>query len=59
MFVLGNLVAALAKLLLDRRAGLDDVVADATYYRPTELGAEASVKQRWERIRAIVRGTSR
>ncbi|MDO7866915.1 replication-associated recombination protein A [Nocardioides sp. WY-20] len=35
---------------------LPDVVADAAYYRPTELGAEASVKQRWERIRAIVRG---
>ncbi len=33
-----------------------DVVADARYYRPTALGAEASIKQRWERIRAIVRG---
>ena len=33
-----------------------DVVLDATYYRPTSLGAEASVKERWERIRRIVRG---
>ncbi len=33
-----------------------DVVADATYYRPTSLGAEAAVKERWERIRALVRG---
>jgi putative ATPase len=34
-----------------------DVVADATYYRPTALGAEAAVKDRWERIRRRVRGT--
>jgi putative ATPase len=33
-----------------------DVVADATYYRPTSLGAEAAVKERWERIRGMVRG---
>ena len=33
-----------------------DVVADATYYRPTSLGAEAAVKERWERLRRIVRG---
>jgi putative ATPase len=33
-----------------------DVVADATYYRPTSLGAEAAVRQRWERLRRIVRG---
>jgi putative ATPase len=33
-----------------------DVVLDAEYYRPTELGAEAAVKQRWERIRKLVRG---
>jgi putative ATPase len=33
-----------------------DVVADARYYRPTSLGAEAAVKERWERIRARVRG---
>ncbi|HWJ82668.1 MAG TPA: replication-associated recombination protein A [Nocardioides sp.] len=36
-----------------------DVVADAQYYRPTELGAEATVKQRWERIRRIIRGEER
>jgi putative ATPase len=33
-----------------------DVVADAEYYRPTELGAEAQVKQRWERVRRMIRG---
>ncbi|MEZ0579998.1 replication-associated recombination protein A [Nocardioides sp. MH1] len=33
-----------------------DVVLDAEYYRPTELGAEAAVKQRWERVRRIIRG---
>ncbi|KQT94522.1 AAA family ATPase [Marmoricola sp. Leaf446] len=33
-----------------------DVVADATYYRPTSLGAEASLKERWERVRRLVRG---
>jgi putative ATPase len=33
-----------------------DVVADAEYYRPTTLGAEAAVKQRWERLRRIIRG---
>jgi putative ATPase len=32
------------------------VVADATYYQPTTHGAEAAVKERWERIRAIIRG---
>lgn len=35
---------------------LPDVVADAAYYRPTELGAEAAIKQRWERVRKIIRG---
>jgi putative ATPase len=35
---------------------LPDVVVDATYYRPTELGAEAAIKQRWERVRRIIRG---
>jgi replication-associated recombination protein RarA len=35
---------------------LPDVLADATYYEPTSLGAEAGVKERWERIRRIVRG---
>ncbi len=33
-----------------------DVVQDASYYVPTNLGAEAAVKERWERIRAMVRG---
>jgi putative ATPase len=33
-----------------------DVVADAVYYEPTNLGAEAALKDRWERIRAMVRG---
>ena len=28
-----------------------DVVADAGYYQPTSLGAEAAVKERWERVR--------
>ncbi len=34
-----------------------DVVVDATYYEPTSLGAEAGFKERWQRIRALVRGT--
>ncbi len=33
-----------------------DVIADAAYYRPTALGAEAAIKERWERIRRIIRG---
>jgi putative ATPase len=33
-----------------------EVIADATYYKPTSLGAEAAVKERWERIRRRVRG---
>jgi putative ATPase len=33
-----------------------DVVLDASYYRPTSLGAEAALKERWERLRRIVRG---
>jgi putative ATPase len=36
-----------------------DVVADASYYRPTSLGAEAGLKERWERLRQIIRGTGR
>jgi putative ATPase len=36
-----------------------DVVADATYYRPTELGAEAGVKERLARIRTILKGARR
>ena len=33
-----------------------DVVVDAEYYQPTSLGAEGALKERWERIRAMVRG---
>ncbi|WP_227467882.1 replication-associated recombination protein A [Nocardioides lijunqiniae] len=33
-----------------------DVVRDAEYYRPTSLGAESAVKERWERIRRLIRG---
>jgi putative ATPase len=33
-----------------------DVVLDQEYYQPTSLGAEAAVKERWERIRRMVRG---
>jgi putative ATPase len=33
-----------------------DVVLDAEYYRPTKLGAEAGFRERWERIRRMIRG---
>ena len=33
-----------------------DVALAAEYYRPAGLGAEAAVKERWERLRRIVRG---
>jgi putative ATPase len=33
-----------------------DVVADAEYYQPTALGAEAAIRERWERVRRIIRG---
>ena len=33
-----------------------DVVLDAEYYQPTSLGAEAALKERWERIRRMIRG---
>jgi putative ATPase len=33
-----------------------DEVADATYYQPTDLGAESGLRERWQRIRRIVRG---
>ena len=36
-----------------------DVLTEATYYQPTSHGAEAAVKERWERIRAIIRGGAR
>ena len=32
-----------------------DVVLDAEYYKPTSLGAEAAIKERWERVRRIIR----
>jgi len=37
---------------------LPDVLEEAEYYRPTSLGAEAAVKERWERLRRIVRGAA-
>ncbi|MEO7745656.1 MAG: replication-associated recombination protein A [Actinomycetota bacterium] len=33
-----------------------DVIIDATYYQPTTHGAEASLKERWERVRRLIRG---
>ena len=33
-----------------------DVVLDAEYYRPTTLGAEAGLRERWEWIRRMIRG---
>jgi putative ATPase len=33
-----------------------DEVLDAEYYQPTSLGAEAEVKERWERLRRLIRG---
>jgi len=33
-----------------------DVVADAEYYQPTALGAEAGFRERWERVRRMIRG---
>ncbi len=33
-----------------------DVVADAEYYQPTALGAESALKERWERVRRLIRG---
>jgi putative ATPase len=32
-----------------------DVLVDARYYEPTSLGAEAGLKERWDRIRSLVR----
>ena len=40
---------------LDALSG-GDVVVDAEYYRPTSLGAEGALKERWERIRRLIRG---
>jgi putative ATPase len=33
-----------------------DAVLDREYYRPTSIGAEAGIKERWERVRRLVRG---
>ena len=33
-----------------------DVVAEVEYYRPTSLGAEAGLKERWQRVRSLIRG---
>ena len=33
-----------------------DELLDTSYYQPTSHGAEAAVKERWERIRRMVRG---
>ena len=33
-----------------------DVVLDRAYYQPTSLGAEAAIKERWERVRRLIRG---
>ena len=33
-----------------------DVVADVEYYRPKSLGAEAGLKERWHRVRSLIRG---
>ena len=33
-----------------------DAVADATYYQPKEIGAESAIKERWERVRRLIRG---
>jgi putative ATPase len=35
---------------------LPDVLVDTAYYHPKEIGAESAIKERWERVRAIVRG---
>jgi putative ATPase len=33
-----------------------DEVADATYYQPSNLGAESALRERWERVRRLIRG---
>ncbi len=33
-----------------------DLLVDAAYYRPTSLGAEAAVAERWAKIRKLIRG---
>jgi putative ATPase len=34
-----------------------DTVLDRAYYQPTTLGAEAAIKERWERVRRLIRGS--
>lgn len=34
-----------------------DAIGDTEYYRPTALGAEAGFRERWDRIRRMIRGT--
>ena len=36
-----------------------DAIGDAAYYQPTSYGAEAAVKERWERVRRLIRGETR
>jgi putative ATPase len=38
---------------------LPDVLVDAAYYQPKEIGAEGAIRERWERVRAIIRGAAR
>lgn len=38
---------------------LPDVLAEASYYQPKEIGAESAIKERWDRVRAIIRGGGR
>lgn len=33
-----------------------DEIGDAAYYQPTNLGAEATIKERWQRVRKLIRG---
>ncbi|GAB3195036.1 replication-associated recombination protein A [Nocardioides hungaricus] len=33
-----------------------DVLLDREYYQPTSLGAEAAIRERWERVRRLIRG---
>jgi putative ATPase len=33
-----------------------DELADASYYQPTDHGAEAAIAERWQRIRRIIKG---
>ncbi|WP_300681738.1 replication-associated recombination protein A [Nocardioides sp.] len=35
---------------------LPEDLREATYYHPKEIGAEAAIKERWDRVRRILRG---